>query len=187
LESLPAVEAVRSNPQWYFPSASFDVDLLLGMLGSEASSHGCPDFLMSRAERWWVVASSHDWLRDAPGVFEAPTPDPARGDNIAHAEVVLTAFCPRVVTVSSGIVSDIVGTDAPPEHVQSLLDDRAFARVIAFLPPPTPGDTPAEASPRNLQLVGEQVVGEPDPAAFEAAFEHFRRKELAYLAPDGSS
>jgi hypothetical protein len=171
----PAVEAVRANPKWYFPSGAFEIDQLLGMLASEASAHGSRDFFMTETDHWWVVASSHDWLRDVPSAFEAPTPDPERGANVSRVEVLLTAFCPRVISVAAGVVSDIVGTDAPPVEAQALLDDRTFARVIAFLPPPTPGEQPRHATGRHLQLVPEL-----DPRAFDAAFEGFDRKELQF-------
>ena len=173
--ALPAVEAVRANPKWYFPSGAFELDLLVGMLASEASAHGSRDFFITEANRWWVVASSNDWLSDAPRAFEAPTPDPDRGATVSRVEVLLTAFCPRVVTVAGGVIIDIVGTEAPPVEAQAFLDDRTFARVIAFLPPATPGEQPLQVTGRRLQLVPDL-----DPGAFDAAFDGFSRKEILY-------
>jgi hypothetical protein len=167
---VDALQVVRDHPQWYFRGGDFQARQALALLTDEAVAHGSGDLHVERIDDWWLVASSNDWLDGDIGAFFSPVPDPVAGTNTSRVEVLLTAFCGKVWTASSGEPFDILPGGFLPDAVRNVLEAKQWARVVAFLPPAAPEVSIEEMdrghSSRHLQLVPDTDLS----SAYDEAF-----------------
>lgn len=134
---IEVMSAIRSNPMWFFPGGTFQPDQAIGLMCMEALAHGSRDMLIRKFNGWWLMASMYDWLGGDTASFFAMVPDPEYGPNTIRVAVMLTAFCPIVLTAARGQRFDVVA-DAdlkPPPEVNQRLNEPRWGRVVAFLPP----------------------------------------------------
>ena len=132
----PAVTVVRRHPEMYLARGRFDVGEVLSLIVTEAIRGGAERVGFGAHGQWLAVIADVDWLAGSEAAFYAPLSYAEGGRNSARAEVLLTAFCPTVVTGRGSRVVTISGA------VDAGADDAHFrdwasrgARFVAFEPP----------------------------------------------------
>lgn len=126
------LESVRALENRFFRNGTFEVHILIGLIVEEAILMGAADVLVRRLEDWWWLASSLDWLTEgdrdvSKHAFDRIQSYPQGGPNSMRPEVLATAFCRDVVTITSSGPTVIAGKMPPmngwPEPM---------SRVVAF-------------------------------------------------------
>jgi hypothetical protein len=131
-----AVEFVRSHPGFFFrgdPEPMACVQQLV----AEVLALGGHEVTVRREGTWWLVSSTFDWLRPAPGLtvmdlFQRLIPLPELGPNTSRVEVALVAFARRVATVGTGEERLVVTGEPPSEDLWRWISNPPAGRTVAF-------------------------------------------------------
>lgn len=132
LTTRDPLETVRALENRFFRDGPFAVHILIGLIVEEAILMGAADVSVRRLGDWWWLGSSLDWLNeDDRGVskqaFQRIESYPQGGPNSMRPEVLASAFCRDVVTITQSgtivIAGDMPSMDGWPEPM---------SRVVAF-------------------------------------------------------
>lgn len=117
LHIVNALEHVRRNPSMYLGGqGKVSGQSLAARLVFDVIDLGALPVDVRRAEDWWIISASLDWLYAAGStperLFHNVVPFPEAGDNSCRREILLTAFADAVVTCGPEGVRWLKGSPA---------------------------------------------------------------------------
>jgi hypothetical protein len=117
-----AVGYVRKRPERFFRTEAPEPVELVAHIVSETFALGGGETCAVRRGEWWIIRSDVDWLVThsdyAPeALFFHIVALPEAGPNSMRAEILLTAFAQKVVTVDASRRLIIKGEIAPTEEI----------------------------------------------------------------------
>lgn len=133
-----AVGYVQARPERFLRmEIPAPVELVMHIV-SEALILGGSETCTLHRGHWWVITSTVDWLETHPDytaeeLFFHIVPFPEAGPNSMRAEILLTAFAHKVITVGPKGHVSVKGEVAPSEDIwQWLQACSAWKRAVAF-------------------------------------------------------
>ena len=133
-----AVGYVSKSPERFFRlGAPAPIELVTHIV-SEIFVLGGGETCAVRRGDWWIIRSDVDWLEThqdyAPeALFFHLVALPEAGPNSMRAEILLTAFAQKVVTVGASGRLIIKGEVAPTEEIWRLIESYSgWKRAVAF-------------------------------------------------------
>ena len=135
---VDAVGYVSKRPEQFFRTGAPEPIELVTHIVSETFVLGGGETCAVRSGDWWIIRSDVDWLGTHPdyaaeALFFHIVALPEAGPNSMRAEILLTAFTQKVVTVSASGRLIIKGEVAPTEEIWQLIESCAgWKRAIAF-------------------------------------------------------
>lgn len=133
-----AVGYVRQRPEQFFRMGAPEPIELVTHIVSETFVLGGEETCAVRRGDWWIIRSDVDWLGTHPdyapeALFFHIVALPEAGPNSMRAEILLTAFAQKVVTVGINGRLIIKGEVAPTAEVWRLIEPcSGWKRAVAF-------------------------------------------------------
>jgi hypothetical protein len=133
-----AVAYVRQRPERFCQAGFPNPVELATNLVSEALILGGHETCTLRQGEWWIIGSEVDWLRTHPDysprdLFFRIVAFPEAGANSMRAEILLTAFAHKVITVSGDGRDVIKGRVSQTAGIWRVLESRlGWTRAVAF-------------------------------------------------------
>ena len=133
-----AVGYVRQRPEQFVRTGAPEPVELVTHIVSETLVLGGGETCAVRRGNWWIIRSDVDWLETHPdyapeALFFRIVALPEAGPNSMRAEVLLTAFAQKVVTVGANGRLIIKGEVAPTAEIWQLIEARSgWKRTVAF-------------------------------------------------------
>jgi hypothetical protein len=135
---VDAVGYVSKRPEQFFRAGVPEPIELVTHIVSETFVLGGGETCAVHRGDWWIIRSDVDWLGTHPdyppeALFFHIVALPEAGPNSMRAEILLTAFAQKVVTVGASGRLSIKGEVAPTEEIWRLIESYAgWKRAVAF-------------------------------------------------------
>jgi len=133
-----AVGYVRKRPERFFSMGVPEPLALVTHIVSETFILGASETCAVHRGHWWIIRSDVDWLKTHPDytpeeLFLRIVALPQAGPNSMRAEILLTAFAQKVITVETHGRSIIKGDIAQTDDIWRLIESYSgWKRAVAF-------------------------------------------------------
>lgn len=134
LTEFGALDAVRRLEQRMFRVGSFNAPEVVAHIVQAALVCDVRDLQIVTDRDWYLISSDTDWLTEdgvdvASEAFDRILSFRRGGDNSMRPEVLLSAFASDVLTLASGVITEIRSSEA---QRPDLAEYEGAARVVAF-------------------------------------------------------